>query len=122
MYIGRCACRKWNWKKVNDSLFSSDFDKQRVGTVRSIVKTSNPKGFLKEEIESLKNSDFFVEDGISFSELVLELKGIGDKTKDIERYNMLKAFVESSLNSADYAVLCVKKNPKTWSSVRCGKR
>jgi len=121
MYIGRCACKKWIWKKVNDSLFHSDFSDQKVGTIRAIIKTSNPKGFTKEEKAMLKESRYIAKGGLNFSEIALEVKGLSSKEDDISNYNSLKSQIEK-INSADYAVICVKKNPKTWSSTYCGKR
>lgn len=117
MTLGKCMRKNWIWKPVKSHLI--DFDEtDSIGTIKCTVESL---GFSEKEMEEASNFKGFVELESSSKKLFYLIRGVANRSENLEAFNTLKSQLESSqLVSADRAIICARKAERQISTIRCG--
>jgi hypothetical protein len=115
-YVGRCAAKGWKWKPLKLSSFDVIADADQVGVACCTLETAYEGGFNLPTTLPFEGSLSC----ISKSHVDVRTEPSVDKRVNIQRYTELRAFVESTFQEADRAILATKKSPTQIQILKCG--
>jgi len=120
MGSGKCSRKGWAWKSVKPQLLEFG-DNDPIGTIKCEIYAQEDSPFC--ESERLNASEIF--GFVSYEPCILRfhITGLANKPQDIKAFTSLKASIAASdFESADKAVLSVKKSQTQIATFRCGSK
>jgi len=122
MYQGKCSIKNWSWTRANHNSLTFSADAP-VGTIKSVLQTSNPKGFGADELAQIEQISGLVIGDIGDMKLFIHIESSLDKESNVEVFSRLKQTLEGGdFEVVDRALISVKKSPRQISTIQCGLR